>query len=315
MRILVTGSAGFIGYHLSKRLLERGDTVIGIDNLNDYYDVNLKKDRNKILKSFQGYSFFKIDIAEYDKLNKCFVNADAVIHLAAQAGVRYSLKNPLVCGRNNLLGFLNVLHLTKESGSPHFIYASSSSVYGNCKEKPFGEDFKLDTPISLYAATKKSNELLAHAYHHNYGLSCTGFRFFTAYGEYGRPDMAYYSFAKNISEGKPIAVYGKGKLTRDFTYIADIVDGIVAAIDKPRKYEVYNLGRGEPQNLLKFIQCIETAIGKKAKIKFVKTPPSDVQSTFADTSKARRNLSYKPKVSMEEGIERFIDWYKVYHEI
>ncbi len=315
MKILITGTAGFIGFHLAKRLLERGDKVIGVDDLNDYYDVKLKKDRNKILKKHDNYKFHKIDIADYEKLKEVFSeDIDCVVNLAAQAGVRYSLENPHVYERSNNKGFLNILELCKEFKIKNIVYASSSSVYGESTDIPFKEDQKLDKPISLYAATKKSNELMAYTYHHLYNLNCIGLRFFTVYGEWGRPDMALYKFVKNIVNGKPIDVYNNGDMKRDFTYISDIINGIIKSIDNPMPYEVINLGRGEPQDLMYFIKCIENALGKKAMKNMMPMQPGDVPLTYADTTKAEKLLDYKPKISIEEGVKRFVEWFKKYHK-
>jgi len=316
MKILVTGTAGFIGFHLAKALLERGDKVIGVDDLNDYYDVKLKQDRNEILKKHENYKFHKIDIADYEKLKDIFSeDIDCVVNLAAQAGVRYSLENPHVYEKSNNKGFLNILELCRRFEIKNVVYASSSSVYGESKEIPFKEEQQLDKPISLYAATKKSNELMAYTYHHLYNLNCIGLRFFTVYGEWGRPDMALYKFVKNIVNGKPIDVYNNGDMKRDFTYISDVVDGVVAAIDNPMEYEVINLGRGEPQDLMYFIKCIEKSLGRKAMKNMMPMQPGDVPLTYADTTKAEKLLNYEPKVSIEEGVKRFVEWFERYHNI
>ncbi|MBD3355055.1 NAD-dependent epimerase/dehydratase family protein [Candidatus Woesearchaeota archaeon] len=316
MKILVTGTAGFIGFHLAKRLLERGEEVIGVDDLNDYYSVKLKKDRNEILQKNPNYKFHKIDVADYEKLKEVFSDdIDCVVNLAAQAGVRYSLKNPHVYEKSNNKGFLNILELCKKFEIKNIVYASSSSVYGESTEIPFKEDQKLDKPISLYAATKKSNELIAYTYHHLYNLNLIGLRFFTVYGEWGRPDMALYKFVKNIVKGKPIDVYNNGDMKRDFTYISDIIDGVVAAIDNPMEYEVINLGRGEPQDLMYFIKCIEKALGKKAMKNMMGMQPGDVPLTYADTTKAEKLLDYNPKISIEEGVKRFVEWFKQYYKV
>lgn len=315
MKVIVTGTAGFIGFHLAKALLERGDTVIGIDDLNDYYSVKLKQDRNEILKKYENYIFYKTDIADYEKLKQAFSeDVDCVAHMAAQAGVRYSLTNPHAYEKSNIKGFLNILELCRHSKIKNLVYASSSSVYGECKEVPFKEDYQLDKPISLYAATKKSNELMAYNYHHLYKINCIGLRFFTVYGPWGRPDMALYKFVKNIVNGKPIDVYNHGDMKRDFTYITDIIDGVITAIDNTMPYEIINLGRGQPQDLMYFIKCVEKALGKTALKNMMPMQQGDVPLTYADTSKAEKLLGYKPKVNIEEGVKKFVEWFKEYHK-
>ncbi len=315
LKVIVTGTAGFIGFHLAKALLERGDNVIGIDDVNDYYDVKLKEDRNTILEKYDNYIFHKIDLADYNKLKETFSeDVDCVANLAAQAGVRYSLENPFVYEKSNLKGFINILELCRKFKIKNLVYASSSSVYGECKDIPFKEEYQLDKPISLYAATKKANELMAYSYHHLYGLNCIGLRFFTVYGPMGRPDMMMYIFTKNITEGKPIDVYNNGDMKRDFTFITDIIDGVVAAIDNPMPYEIFNLGRGQPQDLMYAIKCIEKNLGKEAMKSMMPIQPGDVPLTYADTSKAEKLLGYKPKVSIEEGVKKFVEWFKEYHK-
>ncbi|MBD3248761.1 NAD-dependent epimerase/dehydratase family protein [Candidatus Woesearchaeota archaeon] len=315
MKILITGTAGFIGFHLAKALLERGDQIIGIDNLNQYYDPKLKESRNDILKQHKNYIFHKIDISNREELKQVFEkDIDTIVNLAAQAGVRYSLENPFVYITSNEMGFLNILELAKDFKIKNIVYASSSSVYGECKNIPFKETEQLDKPISLYAATKKANEQMAYTYHKLYGLNCTGLRFFTVYGPYGRPDMALFKFTKNILEDKPIDVYNNGDMKRDFTYVADIVQGIAASIDNPLPYEIFNLGRGQPQDLMYFIKCIENNTGKTAMKNMMPMQMGDVPLTYADTSKAEKLLQYAPKTNIEQGVKKFVEWYKEYYK-
>ena len=315
MKVLVTGSAGFIGFHVSKRLLERGDTVIGVDSLNEYYDVELKNARNALLLQNKNYFFHKVNIADKEELFSVFKKEmpEHIINLAAQAGVRYSLKNPFAYEENNVKGFLNILEACRRFGIMHLVYASSSSVYGANKKLPFSESDRVDYPISLYAATKKSNEEMAFAYHHLFGINVFGLRFFTVYGPFGRPDMALFIFAKSILEGKPIRLFNKGEMKRDFTYVSDIVDGVISALDKCSGCEVFNLARGEARRLLDFIKEIEKNIGKKALVELLPLQQGDVPNTSADISKARKILGYSPKVSIEEGISEFIKWYKEFY--
>ena len=312
MNILITGGAGFIGFHVAKALLGRGDNVVIIDNFNDYYDVKLKEARIKELGKYDNLDVIKVDISDYDTMNIIFKKHkfNKICHLAAQAGVRYSLENPLAYEKSNILGTLVMLEMAKKYNVKDFVFASSSSIYGNNKKTPFSEEDNVDYPVSLYAATKKSSELLAYTYHHLYGLNCTGLRFFTVYGPWGRPDMAYFKFTKAILEDKPIDVYNYGKMKRDFTYISDITDGILAAIDNPFPYEIINLGNNKPIELSYFIECIENALKKKAKKNMLPMQSGDVKITHADIKKAEKLLNYKPKVSIEEGINRFVEWYK-----
>jgi len=312
---LVTGVAGFIGFHVAKFLLERGDTVFGIDNLNNYYDVCLKKDRLNILKQYAAFSFNKIDICNYKKLEKLFQKHDfyKVCHLAAQAGVRYSLINPFAYELSNGVGFLNIIELSKKYSIKQLVYASSSSVYGGNSKIPFSVKDDVNKPISLYAATKRSNELVAHTYHSLYNLSSVGLRFFTVYGPWGRPDMALFKFAKAILENKSIDVYNYGKMKRDFTYIDDIVSGVVSSLDKSFSYEIFNLGNSNTVDLLYFIECIERELGKKGKKNLMEIQPGDVCETFADIEYSREKLGFDPKVKIEVGIKYFIDWYKKYY--
>ncbi len=317
--ILVTGSAGFIGFHLSKRLLEEGEEVVGIDNLNDYYEVRLKKDRNEILKGYDNYKFHKIDISEKSELEKIFkkYKIDKVCNLAAQAGVRYSIEHPYAYGKSNLIGFLNVLHLSKDYEVKNFVYASSSSVYGGNTNYPYSEEDRVDTPVSLYAATKKSNELMAYSYYDLYDFSSIGLRFFTVYGPWGRPDMAYFKFAKLMVDGKSIDVYNHGKMERDFTYVDDVVNGIVEALGLEEGYgcEVLNIGKGSPDKLMDMIKYIEEGLGIEADKNFMGMQKGDVLKTWADTTKIEDLLGYKPKVGLEEGLKRFVGWFKGYYEV
>jgi UDP-glucuronate 4-epimerase len=332
--ILLTGSAGFIGFHLCKKLLSNGFNVIGIDNLNEYYDLELKKSRLKNISDFasendlnKNYKFEICDISNKKDLNKIFKVNDIniVINLAAQAGVRYSIENPMSYVSSNLTGFVNILEECKLSNIEHLIFASSSSVYGMNKEQPFSVDQITDYPISLYAATKKSNELLAFSYSHLYQIPITGLRFFTVYGPYGRPDMAYFKFTKSIIEGIPIDVYNNGDMKRDFTYIDDLIEGIISIttckpISKKNKvsnsnaaFRVYNIGNNNPVTLTRFIKAIEKSIGKEAIKNYLPMQPGDVPITYADISELSSEFSFKPKTSIEEGIEKFVDWYSSYY--
>lgn len=317
MSILVTGSAGFIGFHLAHRLLQEGIEVVGYDNVNDYYDPSLKEARLRILNDFDKFKFYRADLCDFATLQKVFSDQtiEKVVHLAAQAGVRYSLINPFAYQKSNLEGFLNIIELSKCAKVKNFIYASSSSVYGNNRHLPFSVQDNVDRPISLYAATKKSNELIAHVYAHLYQLPCTGLRFFTVYGPFGRPDMALFIFTKNILEGKPIDVYNFGQMKRDFTYIDDIVAGLRSAIDKPFPYEIFNLGNHRSENLMDFIHLIEEYSGQKAQINFQPIQPGDVPETYADISTATEKLGFVPRTQIREGIKLFLDWYFEYYHI
>jgi UDP-glucuronate 4-epimerase len=318
MKILITGTAGFIGFSLATVLLERGDEVVGVDNFNDYYDVSLKEDRNKILEKYNNFKLYRLDISNLKELKKVFQDNkfDKVCHLAAQAGVRYSIDNPYVYIDSNVVGFVNMINLTKDAGIKQFVYASSSSVYGNSMEVPFSEDVDVNEPISLYAATKRGNELVAHTYHHLFGLKTIGLRFFTVYGPWGRPDMAIFKFVKNITEGKEIDVYNYGKdLKRDFTYVDDIIDGVVRSLDSDYENEIFNLGKGSPDELGKMIEIIEKELGMKAKKNLLPMQKGDVMVTYSDTSKAKEKLGYNPKIKLEEGIKEFVKWYKEYYSI
>ncbi|MFH0870340.1 MAG: SDR family NAD(P)-dependent oxidoreductase [archaeon] len=317
MKILVTGGAGFIGFHVAKALAERGDDVVVVDDFDDYYEVELKKARAAELKKLRNIKVIKADFSDKAKMEKLFKehSFDKICHLGAQAGVRYSLENPLVYERSNILGTLVLLEMARHHKVKDFVFASSSSVYGNSKKVPFSEDDPVDNPISLYAATKKSCELMAYTYHHLYGINCTGLRFFTVYGPWGRPDMAGFKFVKNILAGKPIEVFNHGKMKRDFTFITDIVKGVVSAIDRPFPYEIINLGGDDPVELDRFISCIEKALGKKAERKMMPMQPGDVLVTMADISKARKLLGFEPSTKIEEGIRLFVEWYRSYYKV
>lgn len=314
-KILITGAAGFIGFHLSNRLCQSGHKVCGIDNMNDYYDPHLKEARLAHLSSHKNFDFVRADIADNAGLSEVFdkFKPDVVINLAAQAGVRYSLENPQAYINSNIVGFANVSEACKHHEVEHFIFASSSSVYGDNQKMPLSEGDATDTPLSLYAATKKSNELMAHSYAHLHGLRCTGLRFFTVYGPWGRPDMAYYKFTKAIYEGVPIQLYNSGDMLRDFTYIDDVVEGINLIIDKASDhselFNVYNLGKGCPDKVTDMLDFLEKSIGKKAVIENAPQHPGDAYQTFADTHKLQNHYGFKPQTSLEEGLESFVRWY------
>ena len=312
--ILVTGSAGFIGFHLSKYLLDNYEDVkaIGIDNLNNYYNPLLKEKRNEILKNYENYEFIKLDFSDWDGLveNLKDKDIDLIVHLGAQAGVRYSLQNPWAYIKSNDMGTLNIFEFARRFDIEKVVYASSSSVYGGNEKIPFSEDDRVDKPISLYAATKRANELMAYTYHHLYGIKMIGLRFFTVYGEYGRPDMAFWKFTKHILLEKPIDVYNYGKMARDFTYVSDIVNGILASIEKDFDYEIFNLGNDNPIELEYAISLIEKYTGKKAIKNYMPIQPGDVERTWADLTKSRKLLGYEPKVPIEEGLRRFVNWFK-----
>jgi UDP-glucuronate 4-epimerase len=311
--ILITGSAGFIGFHLAQRLLAEGEEILGIDNLNDYYDPALKHERNAILSASPLYHFERLDIAETDGLNRVLdrYHPDLIVHLAAQAGVRYSLINPREYERSNVLGTLNIFEAARQRGIKRVVYASSSSVYGANTVIPFSESHATDHPVSLYAATKKTCEHMAYTYHHLYGIEMAGLRFFTVYGPYGRPDMALFKFAKNMLEHVPIDVYNHGKMKRDFTFVSDIVDGIIGAMRKEAlRQEVYNLGCDSPVELEYLISVLEEALGVKAVKNYLPMQPGDVPVTYANITKARRELGFDPKVKIEEGVRLFADWFK-----
>jgi len=350
MKILITGTAGFIGFHLANRLIARGDEVIGLDEINDYYDINLKYSRlketgistselhyGKIIKSSKhsNYSFIKLKLEDKAFIDQLFAaeKFDKVCNLAAQAGVRYSLVNPMAYINSNIIGFTNILEACRHNNVKHLAYASSSSVYGLNETMPFSTHNNVDHPISLYAASKKSNELMGHTYSYLFGLPTTGLRFFTVYGPWGRPDMALFIFTKAILEGKPIDVFNEGNMRRDFTYIDDIVEGITRVIDNPptgnvnwtgkepdpatskAPYRIYNIGNSSPVNLMDFVAAIEKSLGKKATINFKPMQAGDVPATWADTNDLTEELGYKPKTNIEQGVRNFINWYKPYYQI
>lgn len=318
MRILITGTAGFIGFHTAKRLLQEGHEITGIDNFNDYYDVNLKEARNKILEQQGRYGQFMLlraNIADKEKVAEVFKTRkpEVICNLAAQAGVRYSIENPYAYGNSNLDGFLTILNEARNAEIDKIVYASSSSVYGDNCQAPFKEDAVINKPLSLYAATKAANELLAYSYYNTFGIKSMGLRFFTVYGPMGRPDMAMFKFAKSIFEKKPVDVYNNGDLKRDFTYIDDIVEGVIRAIMADFDYEIVNLGNSHPEKVSTVIDLIEKYIGEPCIRNFKPAPPTEVAMTYADTSKAERLLGFKPNTPIEEGIKRFIEWYRGYY--
>jgi UDP-glucuronate 4-epimerase len=325
MAILVTGAAGFIGFFLSKRLLAEGHHVYGIDNLNAYYSVQIKRDRLAQLQAQPRFTFEQMDLSDRESMARLFQTEsfDCVVHLAAQAGVRYSLENPHAYGDSNLTGFLNILEGCRHQAVPHLVFASSSSVYGANRKVPFSTKDNVDNPVSLYAATKKANELMAHAYSHLYDIPMTGLRFFTVYGPWGRPDMAYFKFVDAIAQGKPIQVYNHGKMKRDFTYVDDVVEGIVrvmarapqpgASIPDGPPYKVYNIGNNSPVELLTFIEVIEAAMGKPAEKVMMPMQPGDVPATYADVDDLMADVGFRPNTPLAEGIARFVDWYREYY--
>ena len=335
MRILITGAAGFIGSTLSQRLLARGDAVFGLDNLNDYYDVGLKKARLARLLDYAQFRFEKIDIANQAAIAALFAREsfDFIVHLAAQVGVRYSIENPHAYIGANLVGYANVLEGARHGKVKHFVFASSSSVYGANTRLPFAEGDNVDHPVSLYAATKKANELMAHSYAHLYGLPCTGLRFFTVYGPWGRPDMALFLFTKAILQNEPIQVFNHGRMVRDFTYIDDIVEGVVRVIDRPATpdpawrgsdpdpatsyapYRIFNIGNNQPVELMRYIHAIEAALGKKAVMNMLPMQAGDVAETAADISRLEAAIDFRPRTSVEEGVKKFAEWYKDYYKV
>ena len=335
MKVLVTGAAGFIGFHTAKALLDRGDQVVGLDNLNDYYDVALKRARLERLEGRNGFLFVKADLQDREAMADLFARErpDRVINLAAQAGVRYSLENPHAYVDSNLVGFLNVLEGCRHNGVEHLVFASSSSVYGANTAMPFSVHHNVDHPVSLYAATKKSNELMAHTYAHLYGLPVTGLRFFTVYGPWGRPDMSLFLFTKKILAGEPIDVFNNGNHARDFTYIDDIVEGVVRTTDTVARanpdwdgdapdsatsavpYRLYNIGNNNPVELMDFIACLEAAIGREAEKNFLPLQPGDVPKTYADIDDLAADMGYKPNTPIEDGIAKFITWYRDYYGV
>ncbi|MDD4690276.1 MAG: NAD-dependent epimerase [Eubacteriales bacterium] len=315
---LVTGAAGFVGYHLTKLLTSKGCKVIGYDNINDYYDVNLKHARLEDLAN-DNFTFIKGDLADKEAVDKLFAKykPEIVINLAAQAGVRYSIENPQVYIESNIIGFFNILEACRNNPVEHLLYASSSSVYGANEKIPFSTEDKVDNPVSLYAATKKSNELMAHTYSHLYKIPTTGLRFFTVYGPYGRPDMAYFSFTNKIMAGEKIKIFNNGDMYRDFTYVDDIVKGIENMLCNPPKgnYKVYNIGNNSPEKLMDFIETLENAIGKKAEKEFHPMQPGDVYRTYADVTDLINDFDFKPSTSIAEGLGKFAEWYKDYYKV
>jgi UDP-glucuronate 4-epimerase len=311
MKVLVTGVAGFIGMHCAQRLTARGDEVVGVDNLSPYYSVDLKRDRLKQLR----IDFHEIDIADAPSLASVFEQKkpEAVLHLAAQAGVRYSLENPAAYVETNLVGFANLLECCRRHAPRHLVFASSSSVYGANPELPWSEGQNVDHPVSLYAATKKSNELMAHVYSHLFGLNATGLRYFTVYGPWGRPDMSPMLFARAIMEGKPIQVFNHGDMQRDFTYVDDIVEGTLRALDRPSRYAVYNIGNHQPVALPDYIAALEAALGKKARLEMKPMQPGDVKATYADTTALRNAVGFAPSTPLATGLQRFAAWFKDYY--
>jgi len=332
-KVLITGAAGFIGFHLSRLLLEQGYEIVGIDNLNDYYDVALKEGRLEILSNHENFVFHKIDLKDKADIDKLFKENkfDYVVNLAAQAGVRYSIENPYAYVDSNLIGFMNILEACRNYPVKHLLYASSSSVYGGNSIVPFSTNHQVDHPVSLYAATKKANELMAHTYSHLYNIPTTGLRFFTVYGPWGRPDMAYFSFTKAILAGDPIKVFNYGKMERDFTYVDDIVQGIGKLLDKipqanpdwndadgdqcssSAPYKIYNIGNNHPIQLEKFISALENSLGCEAKKEYMEMQPGDVLRTYADVTDLEREIGFKPSTSIEEGLQKFVEWYRGYY--
>lgn len=335
MKVLVTGAAGFIGFHLTKRLLDRGDEVVGLDSLNNYYDVNLKLARLGQLEGRDSFNFLKMDLADREAMSNLFAenSFDVVVNLAAQAGVRYSIKNPHAYIDSNIVGFTNILEGCRHSKVKHLVYASSSSVYGANTQMPFSVHHNVDHPVSLYAATKKANELMAHTYSSLYSIPTTGLRFFTVYGPWGRPDMAYFSFTKSIQEGKAIDVYNHGKMQRDFTYIDDIVEGVARVMDRVpdsnlgwngdapdpgtsyAPYRIYNIGNNTPVELMRFIEVLEECLGKKAVKNFMPMQDGDVLATFADIQDLVEDVGFRPNTSIKEGIRSFVEWYRMFYSL
>ena len=321
---LITGGAGFIGFHLSRSLLEKGAKVIGFDNLNDYYEISLKEDRLAILEQYDNYRFIKGDLADSAAVISVFqeYQPQIVVNLGAQAGVRYSIDNPEAYMQSNMMGFFHILQACRYFPVEHLVYASSSSVYGGNDKVPFSTEDKVDEPVSLYAATKKSNELMAHAYSKLYQIPVTGLRFFTVYGPFGRPDMAYYKFTKKIMAGEPIQIYNNGDMYRDFTYIDDIVKGVENILCNPpavnlkgARYKIYNIGNNKPEKLMDFIETLEKCLGRTAVREYLPMQPGDVYQTYADVSDLMRDYDFKPDTSIEEGLGRFVEWYRQYYEV
>jgi len=335
MKILVTGAAGFIGYYVSRRLLERGDSVVGLDNLNAYYDVSLKEARLSRLTNHSGFRFAKLDVADREGMARLFADErpQRIVHLAAQAGVRYSLENPHAYVDSNLAGFTNILEGCRHTGVEHLVYASSSSVYGGNTRLPFSEHDNIDHPVSLYAATKKANELMAHTYSHLFQLPTTGLRFFTVYGPWGRPDMALFLFTRAILDGRPIDVFNHGNMVRDFTYVDDIVEGVVRVLDRAAEpnpafdparpdpgtsnapYRVFNIGNSQPTPLADYIEAIEDALGRKAEKHYLPMQPGDVPATSANTDELGAWIGFKPSTPVGDGVRRFVEWYRGYYRV
>lgn len=333
MRILVTGAAGFIGFHLSRRLLDRGDSVVGVDNMNAYYDVRLKEARLERLRANDAFDFVRADLSDREAMEELFAGGrfDAIVNLAAQAGVRYSLENPHAYVDSNVTGFLNVLEGARRHGTGHLVFASTSSVYGINTRMPFDERQNTDHPVALYAATKKANEAMAHAYAHLFAIPCTGLRFFTVYGPWGRPDMALFKFTRGILAGEPIPVFNEGRMIRDFTYVDDIVEGVVRVIDRPAgpdpawngdipdpatssaPWRIFNIGNHRRVELMAYIRALETALGRKAKLDLLPMQPGDVRATEADTSALEAATGFRPDTPIEEGVRRFVEWYSDYY--
>lgn len=323
-KVLITGAAGFIGFHLSKLLLEKGIHIIGYDIINDYYDVNLKHARLDILSKYDNFEFIKGDLADMETLQGVFekYHPDIVVNLAAQAGVRYSIENPLAYMQSNMMGFFNILECCRHYPVEHLLYASSSSVYGGNTKVPFSTEDNVDKPVSLYAATKKSNELMAHAYCKLYGIPSTGLRFFTVYGPMGRPDMAYFSFSQKIVKGEPIKVFNNGDMYRDFTYVDDIVEAVSRMLANPPlpneegiPYKVYNIGNNKPEKLMDFIHFLEKALGREAVKEYYPMQPGDVYQTYADVSELQRDFDFKPDTGLEDGLARFVEWFREYYNV
>ena len=312
---MVTGVAGFIGFHVANALLQRGERVVGIDNLNPYYEVSLKEARLNQIQSHAGFAFYRGDICNLEILQEIFSHhhIERICHLAAQAGVRYSIQDPFVYEKSNVKGFLNLLEMARKFPVDNFVFASSSSVYGGNTKLPFSIEDSVDTPISLYAATKRADELMAYTYSHLYGIPLTGLRYFTVYGPWGRPDMALFLFTKAILEGRPIDIYNFGNMKRDFTYIADIVDGTISALDNPFPYELFNLGNSSNVELMELISILEELLGSEAEKNFLPLQPGDVPETYADIEKTRRILGFNPKTPIRRGVGEFIRWYKEYY--
>jgi len=317
MTILLTGAAGFIGFHVSIALLEKGYKVVGIDNLNPYYDPSLKRARLSILNNFENFVFRALDISEFDPLLEISKEnkIEIICNLAAQAGVRYSLVDPFSYGKSNLIGFLNILEVARRLNVKNLVYASSSSVYGKNTQLPYSVEQRVDNPVSIYAATKRSNELMAFSYHHLYKIPCIGLRYFTVYGPWGRPDMALFLFVDAMLKGQPIKVYNYGNMKRDFTYIDDIVAGTISAIERPMEFEIFNLGNSNSVNLMDFIKIIEEELGIKAKKEFLPLQPGDVVETKADIQRSKELLGFEPKTDLRTGIRKFLAWYKEYYNV